>query len=215
MPSAEKGWSTLPSGKSKRYETVPCIHQFFGSYLPRIKGVSPNTLQSYRDTFRLLLPFAARHYRIQIPSLRLEHICPELILAFLDADRPVGGGSCRSLVGIGVSEEGRRTVFFAVQSGDKEFASTSRELFKDLKRSGLDTARVLLGIMDGLPGLEKVFRKEFPNVKVQRCQVHVARNVLAKAPRKFKKDIADEVCSIFYASSRNKALGFFEGFKAS
>ena len=191
-----------------------CIHQFFGSYLPRIKGVSPNTLQSYRDTFRLLLPFAARHYRIQIPSLRLEHICPELILAFLDADRPVGG---RSAGAGGDRGERRGTAhsFFAVQSGDKEFASTSRELFKDLKRPGLDAARVLLGIMDGLPGLEKVFRKEFPNVKVQRCQVHVARNVLAKVPRKFKKDIADEVRSIFYASSRNKALGFFEGFKAS
>ena len=102
----------------------------------------------------------------------------------------------------------------AVQSGDKESASTWRELFKDIKRRGLDSARVVLGIMDGLPGLEKVFLEEFPNAKVQRCQVHVARNVLAKVPRKLKKDIADEVRSIFYASSRKKALGFFEEFKA-
>ena len=49
-------------------------------------------------------------------------------------------------------------------------------------------ARVVLGIMDGLPGLEKVFLEEFPNAKVQRCQIHVARNVLAKVPRKLKKD---------------------------
>jgi putative transposase len=46
----------------------------------------------------------------------------------------------------------------------------------------------MLGIMDGLAGLEKVFKEEFPNAKVQRCQVHVARNVLAKVPRKLKKN---------------------------
>lgn len=57
--------------------------------------------------------------------------------------------------------------------------------------------------MDGLKGLERVFKEEFPKAKVQRCQVHVSRNVLAKVPRKLKKTIADEVRSIFYASSRN------------
>jgi len=34
--------------------------------------------------------------------------------------------------------------------------------------------------MDGLPGLEKVFQEEFPYAKIQRCQVHVAKNVIAK-----------------------------------
>ncbi len=68
--------------------------------------------------------------------------------------------------------------------------------------------------MDGLSGLEKVFIEEFPNAKVQRCQVHVARNVLAKVPRKLKKTIADEIRSIFYASSRKKAMEFFNQFKA-
>jgi putative transposase len=117
------------------------------------------------------------------------------------------------LVVIGVTEEGYRTVL-AVQSGDKESAATWRELFKDIKKRGLDPSRVVLGIMDGLPGLEKVFLEEFPNAKVQRCQIHVCRNVLAKVPRKLKKTIADEVRSIFYASSNKKALGFFKQFKS-
>jgi putative transposase len=117
------------------------------------------------------------------------------------------------LVAIGVTEDGCRTVL-AVQSGDKESASTWRELFKDMKRRGLDPGRVVLGIMDGLPGLERVFLEEFPHAKVQRCQIHVARNVLAKVPKKLKKTIADEVRSIFYASSKSKALEFFEQFKS-
>jgi putative transposase len=116
------------------------------------------------------------------------------------------------LVAIGVTETNLKQVL-GFQSGDKESASTWREFFKDLKRRGMDGSRVILGIMDGLAGLEKVFKEEFPNAKVQRCQVHVARNVLAKVPRKIKKTVADDLRSIFYASSKEKALDFFKIFK--
>jgi len=113
------------------------------------------------------------------------------------------------LVAVGVTKEGQKMVL-GFQSGDKESASTWREFFKDLKGRGLDGSKVVLGIMDGLPGLEKVFREEFSKASVQRCQVHVARNVLAKVPKKLKKAVADDMRSIFYASSKEKAMEFFE-----
>jgi putative transposase len=109
------------------------------------------------------------------------------------------------LVVIGVTESGQKQVI-GIQSGDKESASSWRELFKDLKRRELDSQAVTLGIMDGLAGLEKVFREEFPQGKVQRCQVHVVRNVLAKVPQKLKQGVADDIRSIFYASGKEKAL---------
>lgn len=115
------------------------------------------------------------------------------------------------LVAIGVTEAGHRLVL-SLQSGDKESSSTWREFFKDLKVRGLDGQHVVLGVMDGLPGLEKVFREEFPRAKVQRCQVHVARNVLAKVPKKSKQQVADDMRSIFYASSKKKAVEFFDQF---
>ena len=117
------------------------------------------------------------------------------------------------LVVVGVTDKGYRTVL-GLQSGDKESAASWREMFKDLKGRGLDGNAITLGVMDGLSGLESVFKQEFSNAKVQRCQVHVARNILAKVPRKLKKDIADEVRSIFYASSRKKAIEFFNDFKS-
>ena len=117
------------------------------------------------------------------------------------------------LVAIGVTEIGHRTVL-GLQSGDKESATSWREMFKDLKKRGLGASRIQLGVMDGLPGLERVFKEEFTKAKVQRCQVHVARNILAKVPKKLKKDVADQVRSIFYASSKSKAIEFFEAFKA-
>ena len=116
------------------------------------------------------------------------------------------------LVVIGVTKEGQKKVL-GFQSGDKESAPTWREFFRDLKGRGLNGSGVILGVMDGLPGLEKVFKEEFPRARVQRSQVHVARNVLAKVPKKLKKEIADELRSIFYASSKDKAMAFFQEFK--
>ena len=118
------------------------------------------------------------------------------------------------LVTVGVTGDNHRTVL-GLQAGDKESASNWREFFKDLKRRGLKGETVTLGIMDGLPGLERVFKEEFPKARVQRCQLHVARNVLAKVPRKLKKAVADELRSIFYASSRKNALAFFKQFKVN
>lgn len=118
------------------------------------------------------------------------------------------------LVVIGVTETGHKQVI-ALQAGDKESASNWRQLFKDLKVRGLDGDKVQLGIMDGLPGLEKVFLEEFKKAKIQRCQVHVARNVMSKVPHSMKEKIADEVRSIFYASTDKKARELFASFKST
>ena len=61
-----------------------CVIKFFNEYLPHIKGCSPNTIKSYRDTLSLFLPFAAGHHRIKIESLKLEHLTTDLILDFLN-----------------------------------------------------------------------------------------------------------------------------------
>jgi transposase-like protein len=116
------------------------------------------------------------------------------------------------LVAIGVTEEGIK-IIVGLQSGDKESATSWREFFRDLKGRGLNGSSIHLGIMDGLPGLEMVFREEFPNAQVQRCQVHVARNVLAKVPHKLKQTVADDLRSIFYASSKEKAEAFYKEFQ--
>jgi putative transposase len=115
------------------------------------------------------------------------------------------------LVVIGVSELGHKLVL-TVQAGDKESASNWREVFKDLKQRGLDPYGIQLGIMDGLSGLENVFIEEFPKAKVQRCQVHVARNVLAKVSKKQKPIVADHLRTIFYAPNRDQAQKSYNEF---
>ena len=61
-----------------------CVLQFFHQYLPHIKGSSEQTIKAYRDAFSLFLPFAANYYGIKIDSLSVDHLCPDLILSFLN-----------------------------------------------------------------------------------------------------------------------------------
>ncbi|RKX62089.1 MAG: hypothetical protein DRP37_02475 [Thermodesulfobacteriota bacterium] len=45
------------------------------------------------------------------------------------------------------------------------------------------------------------------------AKAHLVRNVFAKVPRKLKKIVADDLRSIFYASSKKKAMKSFNVFK--
>ncbi len=116
------------------------------------------------------------------------------------------------LAAIGVTLTGEKLVL-SLQSGDKESSASWREFFKDLKVRGFHGSNVTLGIMDGLPGLETVFKEEFPQAKTQRCTVHVTRNVQAKVPKKFKDEVASDLRSIFYAPSKQKAYERFDAFR--
>jgi len=64
--------------------------------------------------------------------------------------------------------------------------------------------------MDGLTGLEKVFKEEFPNSKVQRCQEHVSHNVLSKVTHSKKLEVMGKLRDIFCASSKSKTKEHFE-----
>ncbi len=115
------------------------------------------------------------------------------------------------LVVIWVTRDNQR-MFLTIQQGEKDAASTWREIFKDLKERFRNGAAIELGIIDGLPGLEKVFQEEFPNANVQHCQVHVARDVLCKVLRKMEKPVADRIRNIFYAPRRTRAWEQYERF---
>lgn len=60
-----------------------CLHQFFSNYLPHIKGVSRHTIKAYRDVFTLFIPFAVNRLKIKTGSLLLDHLTPDMVLAFL------------------------------------------------------------------------------------------------------------------------------------
>jgi site-specific recombinase XerD len=62
----------------------PLMQAFFLEFLCTQKRVSPQTVSSYRDTFRLLLQHVQLSQGISPETLRVEHINAETILSFLD-----------------------------------------------------------------------------------------------------------------------------------
>ena len=57
---------------------------FFTEYLIGERGVSPNTIRSYSESFSLLLNFLDEQVNIKADNLRLEHITRKTVLNFLD-----------------------------------------------------------------------------------------------------------------------------------
>lgn len=60
------------------------LRDFFADYLPRLRGMSPHTILSYRDTFALLLRFVAKTKSRPAYTLDLEDLGPTEVLAFLN-----------------------------------------------------------------------------------------------------------------------------------
>lgn len=59
------------------------VRDYFTDHLPRLRGTSPHTIHSYRDSMVLLLRFLARQRNKPITGLDLTDLDPPGILAFL------------------------------------------------------------------------------------------------------------------------------------
>lgn len=60
------------------------ITKYFSEYLPSVKGVSKNTVQSYRDTFVIFLDYLHKEYKLNINKLLIDSIDDLIIERFLD-----------------------------------------------------------------------------------------------------------------------------------
>ena len=75
---------------------APYLQRFFKERLGTQLKASPNTVSSYRDTFRLLLKFAAGRLHREPTALHLADIDAELVGAFLADIETTLGNAARS-----------------------------------------------------------------------------------------------------------------------
>ncbi|MBL3529560.1 MAG: site-specific integrase [gamma proteobacterium endosymbiont of Lamellibrachia anaximandri] len=59
------------------------LRNFFSEYLPGLRGMSPHTIRSYRDTLVLLLRFLAASSSCDVVVLDLDDVTPQAVIAFL------------------------------------------------------------------------------------------------------------------------------------
>lgn len=75
---------------------APAVEAFFTDRLLRQQQVSPNTIASYRDTFRLLLGFTQQRTGTRPARLEIEQLDAPLIGSFLDHLETERGNSART-----------------------------------------------------------------------------------------------------------------------
>src|SRR5207237_10301057 len=150
---------------------------------------------------------AAKTLGTKVEELRKAPIDGPIAYLFLDATfidarwaRRVENVS--ALVAYGIGLDGHRQLL-AVTIGAEESEDSWNELLAQLLERGL--SGVELVVADAHAGLAKAVRHHLPEAPLQRCTVHLQRNVLAKAPQRLRSRLASEVWKIFEAPNQAEA----------
>jgi len=121
---------------------------------------------------------------------------------FLDARWARTVENVSALVAYGIGLDGKRQLL-AVTIGAEESEDSWSDLLAQLNERGL--SGVELVVADAHAGLGKAVRKHLPEAPLQRCTVHLQRNVLAKAPQRLRGRLAKAITQVFEAPSKAEA----------
>jgi transposase-like protein len=108
---------------------------------------------------------------------------------------------------MGIDEDGYRQIL-GFYVGGQESSNGWREVLKDLYNRG--ATEVLLGVFDGLSGLEEAFRETYPKADVQHCVVHKVRATFPKVRVQHRADFITDLKTIYNAKDYDLALTAFD-----
>ena len=129
---------------------------------------------------------------------------------FLDARWARSVENVSVLVAYGIDEEGYRRLL-AITIGPQESEESWHDLLAQLLDRGLHGVRLV--VADAHRGLANAVRKLLPEVPLQRCTVHLSRNVAAKVPRTQRARIAREAAAVLHADGPGDARKRLEAFR--
>ena len=69
---------------AKKSYFLPALSEFFSIYLPKTKGLSVNTIRSYKHVFRLLLEYVHKKYGLPPEKVEFRHLEKGAIESWLD-----------------------------------------------------------------------------------------------------------------------------------
>ena len=121
---------------------------------------------------------------------------------FLEARWARAVENVSALVAYGIGLDGHRQLL-AVTIGAEESEDSWSELLAQLIERGL--SGVQLVVADAHAGIAAAVRRHLPEAPLQRCVVHLQRNVVGKAPQRLRSRLAREVWNVFQAPSRAEA----------
>lgn len=104
---------------------------------------------------------------------------------------------------LGINDEGNKEVL-TISIGENESSKYWLGVLNQLKNRGVKDVFVLCA--DGLTGIKEAIDVAFPQAEYQRCIVHVVRNTLKHVADKDKKEFANDLKTIYHASTEE--LGY-------
>lgn len=110
---------------------------------------------------------------------------------------------------LGVDTLGKKEVL-SIHIEKTESASTWTSILEDIKERGVEDIFFLS--MDGLAGLPEAVEGIFPRTIVQRCIVHIVRNLYSVVTKKESKEVISDFKKIYTASNLESAKMEYKDF---
>lgn len=109
-------------------------------------------------------------------------------------------------VAMAIDEDGYRQIL-GFHVGGNESAHGWKEFLQELYQRG--AREILLGVFDGLVGLEEAFHSVYPKADVQRCVVHKMRSTFPKIRVKDKVEFMGDLKDVYNAPCYEEAVRQF------
>ena len=113
-------------------------------------------------------------------------------------------------VALGINTEGKKDVL-GIWVDVVESATKWSEIFEELKDRGIE--EIFFVSMDGLTGLPEAVERTYPESIMQRCIVHITRNIYGTIARKESREIIGEFKKIYEANNLSYAKLAYESFR--
>lgn len=114
-------------------------------------------------------------------------------------------------LGIGVNIHGMKEVL-GMWTAENEGAKFWLQIVTELKNRGVK--EILIACVDGLKGFPEAIESVFPQTQVQLCIVHMVRHSLNYVSWKQRKEVADDLKTIYQAPTVDMAAENLEKFAA-
>lgn len=211
------GSATAPLGRyaRRRPEIDAAITQSY------VAGVSTRDMAAVTEALldkrvgRSTVSRVTRRLEDEVEALRRAPIIGPVPYLYLDATfvdarwaRTVENVS--ALVAYGIGTDNHRHLL-GVHIGASESEASWAELLAELVARGLSGVRLI--VRDEHAGLIAAARKILPEVRQQRCTVHLMRNVFSHVPRRHQKRIARELVAVLHADNLNTAKRNLRSFR--
>lgn len=102
---------------------------------------------------------------------------------------------------LGINSDGYKDIL-GFYVGESESAKYWLNILNELKSRGLKDILILCA--DGLKGLPEAIATAYPNTEFQRCIVHMIRNTMAYVSYKDRKELADDLKTIYKANTADE-----------